>query len=722
MKDEYFAHSENNAGKKHGLFTHLNETANIAGLFANNKELAKIFRLAGLLHDFGKYQPEFQRYLLEGGQRGSVPHAAWGAGYARIIRQLEISLAIDGHHKGLPNPSDWRNDTQEYYSGKKTDFSKVRDAFIEDTGIDENKIELRLPEFPTLFDRDLFIRYLFSVLTDADWLDTEAHFDIERAETRLHRELPIEAMIEKLDAAIAKKAKEGEINVLRNQVREEAIRKAECAPGFYSLNLPTGMGKTLVSLSWALRHSKANSQKRIIIVLPYINIIDQTANGLKEIFGEELILEHHSGYNETAKDNELAVNKSEKQKQIACENWDFPIIVTTTVQFFESLFSNKPSRCRKVHSIAESVVIFDEVQSLPKEILLPTLKMLENIQAFMRTSFLFCTATMPAFEKREGFDGLKRIEPLIEHPEHIYNKTQRVSYNFFNKLQPVDLFALAEEILIKDHSVLCIFNTKASARDFYRHIVSSDSEWFHAYHLSTGMCPIHRKKVINSITADLKDKRKIFVSSTQLIEAGVDFDFPCVFREIAPLESIIQSAGRCNREGKMPEKGNVFLFKLQNSGMPDKAYQSYAEFAVDLIKDDMDRLYNYNFFSEYYQKIINLFTNPDKNKINEARKNLEFETVNDSYHVIAKQTESLFIYRYDEDSNKFFETIKNKPFLSRGDYRKMQMYSVPVFKNFLIKYAHLCKDLPQRFTIWHGNYDKNIGISTELMSPDECIV
>jgi CRISPR-associated endonuclease/helicase Cas3 len=236
------------------------------------------------------------------------------------------------------------------------------------------------------------------------------------------------------------------------------------------------------------------------------------------------------------------------------------------------------------------------------------------------------------------------------------------------------------------------------------------------------MCPVHRKKIIQAIISDLQDKRKIFVSSTQLIEAGVDFDFPCVFREIAPLESIIQSAGRCNREGKMPGKGIVFLFRLQDSGMPDRAYKSYAEFAVDLIKDDIGRIYDYNFFNEYYRKIIKLFADPDKNRINEARQKLEFETVNDSYHVIAKRTESLFIYRYDEDSNNLFETIKNKPFLSSDDFRKMQMYSVPVYKNFLIKNAHLCKEMPQGFTIWRGNYDRNTGISTELMSPDECIV
>jgi len=719
---EYFAHSENDAGKKHSLFDHLNETAGIAESFTKNKEFAKLFKFAGLLHDFGKYQPEFQQYLVNGGKRGSVPHAAWGAGYARKLRQLEISFAIDGHHKGLPDPGKWKNDTQEFYSNQNTTFPIIKDSFLKNIDLDIKDLEPNAPTFLTPFDRDLFVRYLFSVLTDADWLDTEAHFKPEHTEARSSRILPIDEMIEVLDTMIAHKAKDGEINSLRNQVRMEVLGKSEGKPGFYSLSLPTGMGKTLVSVAWALRHARTNSLKRIIIVLPYINIIDQTAKTLKELFGEELILEHHSGFNEDALTDETAIDSPEKKKQLACENWDSPVIVTTTVQFFESLFSNKPSKCRKIHSIADSVVIFDEVQSLPKEIIIPTLTMLENVQRLMNVSFLFCTATMPAFEKREGFGGIDQIQPLIENPEHIYNKTRRVDYIFFRDLQPANLNILAEEIQDRDCSVLCIFNTKKAARELYELVAEKRSTWDHIYHLSTGMCPIHRKSKIKEIVYDLKDKKKIFVASTQLIEAGVDFDFPCVFREIAPLESIIQSAGRCNREGKMAENGKVLLFKLLDGGMPDKAYRTYAEFAIDLIGDDLEQLYRYDFFEEYYRKIISLFASPDKFNINESRQKLEFETVNDAYLLIGKPTESLFIYQYDKNSNKLFNDIKGKPFLSRDDYRRIQVYSVQVYKNFLIKNAHFCSTTSSGVLIWNGSYNKDSGISTQLMGPDECIV
>lgn len=309
--DEYFAHSENDVGEKHYLKDHLFETAKISESFSLNETNKKFLKIAGLLHDFGKYQIDFQLYLENGGKRGCVPHSAWGAGYARKLKQLEISIAIDGHHKGIPNPEDWRNDTSEFVKGNNPKFQKIIDVFLSDNQFDAKFLELEKTSIADGFIRESFIRYLFSALTDADWLDTEAHFKPQDTYERKTKELPIDAMIEKLDNAIINKPKDGEINRLRNQVRQEVLRKANVPLGFYSLNLPTGMGKTLVSFSWALRHAKENSMKRIIIVLPYINIIDQTAKILKEIFGEEWILEHHSGFNDNILNNEMIIEGKE---------------------------------------------------------------------------------------------------------------------------------------------------------------------------------------------------------------------------------------------------------------------------------------------------------------------------------------------------------------------------------------------------------------------------
>ncbi|MFH1287826.1 MAG: DEAD/DEAH box helicase family protein, partial [bacterium] len=307
------------------------------------------------------------------------------------------------------------------------EFDSVIESFIKDTTFSENNTKSLSLSYSDPLKRELFIRYLFSALIDADWLDTEAFFESDKSQSRGKYILPIDEMIKKLEKEFSNKPTDGEINQLRNYARKIALEKANRVSGFYSLNLPTGTGKTLISIAWALRHAKANGLKRIIIVLPYINIIDQTASELKRIFGEKLVLEHHSSYNENnsvGQDDENNLDIIQKRKILACENWDYPIIVTTTVQFFESLFSNKPSKCRKNHNIAESVVIFDEVQSLPKEIILPTLSMLKNIQVIMGASFLFCTATQPAFEKRDKFNGIDSIYPLIDNPSEIFKKTR----------------------------------------------------------------------------------------------------------------------------------------------------------------------------------------------------------------------------------------------------------------------------------------------------------
>jgi len=600
VRMKFYAHTvEGKPEEKwHTLADHLKGTAELAASFTDNKIYSEIFKMAGYLHDLGKYQPAFQKYLRDGGRRGSVIHASWGAGYASILKNHEISFVIDGHHKGLPDRSDWKNDINPYIKGVVTGFDETVKELKKETGFDEYSLEAGISGVSDVYERELFTRYMFSSLTDADWLDTEKKCNPELSEKRKYLLLDYDVLITRLESVIITKPKEGELNSLRNKVREFAVSKSMMPTGFYSMNLPTGMGKTLASVSWGLRHAKENKLKRIIIVLPFVNIIDQTASILKDIFGVEYVLEHHSGISDDINISD-SINDKHYNRRLACENWDFPIIVTTTVQFFESIFSNRTSKCRKIHNIAESVVIFDEVQTLPKDIVIPTLTMLKNMQSIMNTSFLFCTATLPAFEKRDRFNGLDSIVPLVENPEELFNKTRRVRYHSINNYDPVDYNELLTKAESQNCSLLAVFNTKKSAREFFASAVDINV-WQKCYHLSTGMCPIHRKKIIKDIRKDLDDKKKIFVSSTQLIEAGVDFDFPCVFREIAPLESIIQSAGRCNREDKMSEHGRVFLFCLADAGMPDKLYKAASGFALDMIKENPERLHLHDFYTVYY--------------------------------------------------------------------------------------------------------------------------
>ncbi|HBG27724.1 MAG: hypothetical protein A2Y10_19225 [Planctomycetes bacterium GWF2_41_51] len=367
-------------------------------------------------------------------------------------------------------------------------------------------------------------------------------------------------------------------------------------------------------------------------------------------------------------------------------------------------------------------MIFDEVQTFPKEILLPTISMLKNVKELMRTSFLFCTATQPAFEKREKFDGIETITPLIDNPSEIFEKIRRVEFHFIQDLQPINLNNLLDTASMTNGSVLTIFNTKKAAYEFFE-VIKKTNYWEKAYHLSTAMCPAHRKLTIKQIRSDLKNGNKIIVSSTQLIEAGVDFDFPCVMRALAPLESIIQSAGRCNRENKLPEYGKVYLFQLEDNGMPDKTYHACAEHAKNLIQSDISRLHNHNFFKEYYSQVVDLFVDPDKNKIMSAQENFNFKTVNDAYRVIQRATEGLFIYHYNEDSRDMIHSIKDtKEFLTRDDYRELQQYTVQVYQNFIFQNSDSCIMLPQGIRVWYGNYDQNTGISVKALEVDKSIV
>ncbi|MBU4010128.1 MAG: CRISPR-associated helicase/endonuclease Cas3, partial [Proteobacteria bacterium] len=239
---------------------------------------------------------------------------------------------------------------------------------------------------------------------------------------------------------------------------------------------------------------------------------------------------------------------------------------------------------------------------------------------------------------------------------------------------------------------------------------------------STAMCPAHRKDVIKKIRDDLGKKKNILVASTQLIEAGVDFDFPSVFRAIAPLEAVIQSAGRCNREDKLSGYGNVFLFKVQDGGMPDKTYSACAGFTEDLVKADINQLYTHDIFAQYYSKVINLFVEPDKYGINNARNEFKFKTVNDSYHIIQNVTEGLYIYNFSDESRQLLHSLEYKEFLSRDDYRKMQTYTVQVYKYFIFQNSAMCKLMPQGFMIWYGNYDPETGISVAPIEADKLIV
>lgn len=711
----YFAHSENPLGQKHVLKNHLVETAQRARSFAPAEGLQQLFYLAGLLHDVGKFQDGFQEYLEKG--RPRTPHAGIGAFIARQMAKqyLPLPFVIKGHHAGMPDKQELADDLSFYEEDHDT-AAAVRRRFHEYFQSVDVAGNLSLNDHLIV---ECLTRFLFSSLTDADWLDTERHFSPERSEARKERMvLNCDELLKALERKFARLPAHGKINQLRTKARNEAANHFSVHPGFFSLQLPTGLGKTLTSIYWALLHAKENKLKRIIIVLPYINIIDQTALILKDVFGEDVVLEHHSGIID--EDEEYARETFDKSpasaKRLACENWDAPIIVTTSVQFFESLFSNRPFKCRKNHNISEAVIIFDEIQSLPKHLAEPTIVMLKNISAIGKTSFLFCTATLPAFAKREGFDGIEAIKPLIKDPKTYFDATQRVQYTSLNSLKPTAIDVVQQKLSKEKKSFLVIVNTKSVAKELYQRISRLDSHEQY-YHLSTAMCPDHRKKTISSIIRDLNKKRRIAVVSTQLVEAGVDIDFPCVYRAIAPLDAVIQSAGRCNRNDELKGKGRVVLFKLEHQRMPDKTYAACADYTEMMIKDDKNLLHVTDSFENYYQAVTSLVIDVDKYNITEERRNFNFKTVSEQYKIIEKRTVPLLLANYSDESKALFEEITNdmkyRGFMTRDQYRRLQQISVQVYPDFLKKYNSQIETIKETLRIWHGKYDDKIGLAPE---------
>lgn len=556
-----YAHSRKSAPltEWQTLDAHLLAVADSAGKFASAFGSSEWARLVGLVHDIGKAQKAFQSYLLRcNGIDDSEPdygdHSHSGAGACWLSKNAgnlgkALAYCVAGHHAGLP---DWSG-------GDTPDGALVRrlehDAHIlDDTALTkwlkEHEEILRdvKRDMPFTFrskDSSLsfWIRMMYSCLVDADFLDTEAFMDSNRATMRPISP-PIETLAESFFAKLDEKERSAAnttVNRLRARIRAACEKASELPSGFFSLTVPTGGGKTLSGTAFAFKHALKHGLKRIIYVIPYTSIIEQTADVLREFLGEENVLEHHSNFDP---------DKETPQSRLASENWDAPVIVTTAVQFFESLYACKSSRCRKLHNIAESVVVLDEVQLLPMRLLLPCVDALRQLVLDYRVSVVLSTATqlnLPGIDQ-----GL--VREMIPQELDLYKRLRRTRIEF-----PEDLGARSTWVDIatdlKSHSqVLCIVNTRRDCHDLFNEMPPG------TIHLSASMCGEHRSCVIAEIKRKLAAGESVRVVSTQLVEAGVDVDFPVVYRAFAGLSSIAQSAGRCNREGRLEGLGRVVVF------------------------------------------------------------------------------------------------------------------------------------------------------------------
>ena len=535
--------------------------AELAKQFASEFGMGNWGYVLGILHDKGKEKKEFQEYIQD--VNGIPGHKHWtkkGKAHAYVGALLAQGLygkvattffgnAICGHHAGL----------YDYFELEKMISSSDLPSEVQ---MQTDAIQLNKAKF-TLTENQInhLVRVLFSCLVDADYLDTEKFMNASSASQRGHHKKLSELLILLEDhfCKLNNNSEDSTVNVIRRCVQEQCIKMSSGETGFYSLTVPTGGGKTLSSLLWAMRHAVCNGQKRIIIAIPYTSIIVQTASVLKSIFGEENVLEHHSQFI-----IDSIIDKDIRLKaKLASENWDYPIVVTTNVQLFESMFSNKPSDCRKLHNIANSVIILDEVQTLPTDYLQPIVDALKSYQRMFGISVLFTTASQPVLSgliegcnPKAAFQGIDGITEIIPKEYALHDRLRRVCLEIDNTGITYDEIA---DRLSRHDKVLCIVNTRNDAREIFERLPKEGM----TIHLSRMMCPRHVTKAIQDIKQALSynSETVIRVVATQLIEAGVDIDFPVVYRQEAGLDSILQAAGRCNREGKL-DMATAYVFSL----------------------------------------------------------------------------------------------------------------------------------------------------------------
>jgi len=662
-------------GEWQTLDEHLNNTALLTRIKAQAFGADGLGHAAGMLHDLGKASIAFQNRLK--GSSNPVDHKSAGAieSYHRYGRFLGKILAyiIFGHHGGLPD------DVSDGQSRGLSNVLENKDNYTIEYNAVTYPIESCMPRQPVANSIQqkamyfsMLIRMLYSCLVDADFLDTESFIQPEKYYQRIKSTKPIEELIPQFNIKkneLLSRSNKRPIDILRKDVLEKCLNAGSSPKGIYSLTVPTGGGKTLSSLAFAFEHAKTHKDiKRIIYAIPFTSIIEQNANVFKQIFGQEAVLEHHSNYD--VSDDESDVNR------LACENWDAPLIVTTNVQLFESLFSSKPSKSRKVHSMANSVIILDEAQMLPESVLLPSLSALQCLCANFGATVLFCSATQPAI-KPEWIDGIKPHE-IIPDPGDLYIKLKRTNINKIGNISDSDLAAR----LISYDQVLCIVNTRKHAKKLFE-LISDNAG---VYHLSALMCPAHRSLTLAGIKENLMKRKKCIVISTQLIEAGVDIDFPVVFRSLAGIDSIAQAAGRCNREGKQ-KAGQMYVFKPEE-GLPRGWFSRMAQYGEEILSEYDDPL-SPDAIEQFFRLRYGLGANLDENGImgnlikGVDNISFQFREIDEQFKLIKSPTFSIII-PYNNEASQIIDAAKNS--LYPGSYlRKLQKYSVSVYEYDLMK-------------------------------------
>jgi len=695
VKSHLKAHTRNDRGEWHWLFDHLRDTSEAASGFGEGFGGASVCALLGWTHDLGKANLGFQDYLKACDRGEKLARGPGHSDPGAVAAQAQLGDLVGivlGHHGGLPNT----NQVRSRLSAPDLDLEAVAAAKKLAAGLDLPKFDL-----PGYFRKDkraaeMFLRMCLSALADADFLNTEEHFGIKPRGDYPCLPTYLSLLEEKLSRY---KDDDRSVTQVRRSVQEQCrLKGGQQRNGFYRLTVPTGGGKTLASLLFGL-HNSGNTRKRIIVAIPYTSIIQQTAEVYGEIFGVENLLEHHSAFD--SDDDETAV---QERRRLAAENWDCPLVVTTTVQLFDSLFARKPGKVRKLHRLANSVIVLDEAQTLPADLLQPYLEVLTWLVEHANTTVVFCTATQPDYENVPNIPAaLKNAEEITDNPHDHFRNLKRVEFKDIGLKTPKDL----AELIVEEAQSLTILNSRRDSLAVFD-AVDDPSKLY----LSTLLCGAHRREILDKVKWRLENSEPCHLVSTQVVEAGCDLDFPCVLRAKGPLSSIVQAAGRCNRNGRS-ELGFCGIFELDAGSMPPGEYRVAAAIAEAFFSDDLTQIETPEVQSRYFRSLLSGATLSTDRKIGTndsvqtARTRLDFPEVEKHARLITEETETVVIEA--RAPSELLEAYAP----SRALFRKLAPYTVSLLKKEVQKYRKegLIADQRLGFFLWIGNYDEKVGIA-----------
>lgn len=739
LEGPYYAHTPPEGTDRWHLWVdHALSVGQLASGFGAPFSAEALCRLIGITHDAGKLAAEVQLALKkraeDHGAKLGVPHKVEGAALCGLLLEAgnrgaaqAMAQANFGHHGGIPNGGDGRLPP---IIGQMREDPRCLDDLVrlveEQAGLDLRELAdaVVLPgHINAPPDLELFTRLCHSALVDADFLDTEAHFRLLDG-PRLGRERGMAALRSTFESAYrsAYENSTGELARLRWEYYDKARRfgagPLPTSGGIYRLPAPTGSGKTMSAAAFALTHAAEHGKRRVVVAVPFTSITTQNAQAYRGMFrdlGDEVVLEHHSSIlNEAVADSGW--------RRLAASNWDAEFIVTTTVQLLESLFSNRPSATRKLHRLVGSVIVIDEVQSLPIDLLPAILRMLKELTLHYGVTVLLASATQPALRLLEEWEDLEMVDLMPMH--NVPEITERVSYDPRRDDQSWD--EIADE-LAGEPQALVIVNTTADAQRLHGLIASRSDPDRTVRHLSTRMSNADRARVLDEVTELLRAGTPVVLVSTQVIEAGVDIDFPVVYRAMAPADSVVQSAGRCNREGKLPGAGGrVVVFQPEGGGLPRGAYARATKATRSLFIEQRDRDVaagrtpaGFNdphsmerYYASLYSERLGPTTRTKGVEINEYRDRLAFEETAKEFRLIEDTSVSVIVgWESDPELGELVDRLRVAgSFPSRAERRRLSAATASAPARLFQTQPALFDRLDSGVVLWHGEYDDQVGL------------